>query len=93
MFLIIKTYWPLSPQFNSSRLYGTLPGKHPSSLYRNQPGRIENFMPGNSSVVDRERKDVSKRPQSISRQIIVIVYWVFFHLRHLNHINITLLLD
>lgn len=30
-----------------------------SGIYRNQPGRIENFIPGRSSVVDKERKEVS----------------------------------
>lgn len=50
------------------RHYGTMPTsiKCGSGVYRNQPGRIENYVPGHSSVSDKERKEVSierKKPK------------------------------
>lgn len=30
-----------------------------STIYKNQPGRIENFIPGHSLMSDKERKEVS----------------------------------
>ena len=36
------------------------PIKCGSGIYKNQPGRIENYIPGHSSVSDKERKEVSK---------------------------------
>lgn len=43
------------------RFYGTMPNsiKCESGVYKNQPGRIENYVPGHSSVSDKERKEVS----------------------------------
>lgn len=45
------------------RFYGTLPNsvKCGAPMYKNQPGRIEDFLPGHSSssVSDKDRKDVS----------------------------------
>lgn len=43
------------------RSYGTMPNpiKCNAGIYRNQPGRIENYVPGRSSVADKERKEVS----------------------------------
>lgn len=43
------------------RYYGTLPNpvKSTAGVYKNQPGKIENFLPGHSSVSEKERKDVS----------------------------------
>ncbi|XP_037049279.1 uncharacterized protein LOC119083642 isoform X2 [Bradysia coprophila] len=41
------------------KFYGTMPNpiKCGSGVYRNQPGRIENYVPGHSSVSDKERKE------------------------------------
>ncbi|XP_055373920.1 uncharacterized protein LOC129607174 isoform X4 [Condylostylus longicornis] len=43
----------------NERSYGTLPNpvKPGSDPYKNQPGKIENFTPGHSSVSEKERKD------------------------------------
>lgn len=43
------------------RSYGTLPTPVKSStpVYCNNPGKIENFTPGHSSVSDKERKEVN----------------------------------
>lgn len=35
------------------------PIKCGSGIYKNQPGRIENYIPGHSSVSEKERKEVS----------------------------------
>lgn len=43
------------------RFYGTLPTPVKSAMpaYSNNPGKIENFTPGHSSVSDKERKEVN----------------------------------
>jgi len=43
------------------RSYGTLPTPVKSGLdtYRNQPGRIENYQPGQSSISEKEAKQVN----------------------------------
>lgn len=41
-----------------------------SGLYKNQPGRIENYVPGHSSVSDKARKEVSKIKQIFIENII-----------------------
>lgn len=33
--------------------------KHGSGTYKNQPGRIENYVPGHSSISEKEAKEVS----------------------------------
>lgn len=45
----------------SYRLYGTLPNpvKSVQNSYRNQPGRIEDYVTGHSSVSEKEKKEVS----------------------------------
>lgn len=44
--------------FTSFR-YSTLASARAShEVYKNQPGRIENYVPGKSSVVDKEAKQV-----------------------------------
>lgn len=32
--------------------------KHGQDVYRNQPGRIENYIPGYSSISEKEAKEV-----------------------------------
>lgn len=43
------------------RLYGTLPNpvKSGQNSYKNQPGRIEDYVTGHSSVSEKEKKEVS----------------------------------
>lgn len=41
------------------------PIKCGSGIYKNQPGRIENYVPGHSSVSEKERKEVSKNDKYI----------------------------
>lgn len=47
--------------FHVHRAYGTLPNpvKPAVVVYHNNPGKIENFTPGHSSVSEKERKEVS----------------------------------
>lgn len=44
-----------------SRLYGTMPNpiKAAQNSYKNQPGRIENYTTGHSSVSEKEKKEAS----------------------------------
>ncbi|XP_055704270.1 uncharacterized protein LOC129802464 isoform X19 [Phlebotomus papatasi] len=46
-------------QYDDSRTYGTMPNPIRSghTSYRNQPGRIENYIPGRSSVSERETRE------------------------------------
>lgn len=32
--------------------------KHTTDIYKNQPGRIENYVPGHSSISEKEAKEV-----------------------------------
>lgn len=35
-------------------------------MYKNQPGRIEDYVPGKSSVVDKEAKQVNKKLKDVN---------------------------
>lgn len=43
------------------RAYGTMPNpiKSAQNAYKNQPGRIENYTTGHSSVSEKEKKEAS----------------------------------
>ncbi|XP_037907660.1 uncharacterized protein LOC119649465 isoform X16 [Hermetia illucens] len=50
---------PSTGSYQEERTYGTMPNPVRSSTgsYKNQPGRIENYVPGHSSVSDKEKKE------------------------------------
>lgn len=50
------------------------PIKCNSGIYRNQPGRIENYVPGRSSVADKERKEVSMIYVTLKMFYVVVVF-------------------
>lgn len=81
----LDTYTPYYCYFLLSRIYGTLP--HPvksgQSTYKNQPGRIENYVTGHSSVSEKESKEVSENFNYeniviISFQILTVSHLAFF---------------
>lgn len=41
-------------------LFRNGPLKYSSDVYKNQPGRIEDYEPGRSSIADKEAKEVRK---------------------------------
>lgn len=41
--------------------------KYSTDIYKNQPGRIEDYEPGRSSIAEKEAKEVCKRTLIYSR--------------------------
>lgn len=62
------------------RSYGTLPTPVKSStpVYSNNPGKIENFTPGHSSVSDKERKEVNTGGSALLCSFVFFCVCFFF---------------
>lgn len=62
------------------RSYGTLPipVKSSTPVYSNNPGKIENFTPGHSSVSDKERKEVNTGGSALLCSFVFFCVCFFF---------------
>lgn len=43
--------------------------KYSTEIYKNQPGRIEDYEPGRSSIAEKEAKEVRTRTRTLSLAI------------------------
>lgn len=48
--------------------------KHSTDIYKNQPGRIEDYVPGHSSISEKEAKEVSAIVTVLNMHITHFVY-------------------